>query len=264
MNNTLVVVSHYNAWPTDQLVALLDQIKAIPAGCPFDCRVVVNQAKPGPLELPPRHADVGVLYRENIGYNIGAWDHGWRVGPPPRVVSFSPGRMPDPPPRLALALRPGGRATGGRIRRREPKVSGVRLAHRREQAIPRIARPGRQRPGRPLAIAGPLRSERSPRGRRRIPDRADQGRRDRLRGGDLAAVGRAGLSDQAGRTDAFHLHPPPAMAVPPVRYDRARLPLGQADRPAPAAPRLGRVLEPGCPMEEPAGQVGLSRSSPGR
>ena len=88
MNNTLVVVSHYNAWPTDQLVALLDQIKAIPAGCPFDCRVVVNQAKPGPLELPPRHADVEVLYRENIGYNIGAWDHGWRVGPPRESYLF--------------------------------------------------------------------------------------------------------------------------------------------------------------------------------
>ncbi len=45
----VVVISHYNAWPTDQLVKLLDQIQAIPAGYPFALRIVVNQARDGRL-----------------------------------------------------------------------------------------------------------------------------------------------------------------------------------------------------------------------
>ncbi len=77
----LVVVSHYNAWPTDQLVALLDQMAAIPAGTPFDVSVVVNQARPERLALPERHAGVRILHRENTGYNVGAWDAGWRADP---------------------------------------------------------------------------------------------------------------------------------------------------------------------------------------
>jgi hypothetical protein len=78
MKPALVIVSHYNAWPTDQLVALLDQMQAIPPGHPFRCRVVVNQAEDKPLELPSRHSAVEVFYRENVGYNIGAWEYGWR------------------------------------------------------------------------------------------------------------------------------------------------------------------------------------------
>lgn len=83
-----VVISHYNAWEPDQLIALLDQVAAIPAGCPFGTRVVVNQAVPRPLELPERHRQIEVLYRPNVGYNIGAWDHGWRAGPPTPFYLF--------------------------------------------------------------------------------------------------------------------------------------------------------------------------------
>jgi len=71
MTPTLVVISHYNAWPTDHLFKLLDEIHAVPAGHPFRCRVVVNQAEDKRLDLPSRYADVEVLYRENLGYNIG-------------------------------------------------------------------------------------------------------------------------------------------------------------------------------------------------
>ena len=78
---TLVVISHYNAWAPDQLVALLDQVASVPAGTPFALCVVVNQAEPCALDLPERHRGVPVLYRENTGYNIGAWDHGWRENP---------------------------------------------------------------------------------------------------------------------------------------------------------------------------------------
>jgi hypothetical protein len=77
----LVVVSHYNARPAGELVRLLDQAREVPAGWPFQPRVVVNRALPQDLELPPRHRGTDVLYRENVGYNIGAWEHGWRAGP---------------------------------------------------------------------------------------------------------------------------------------------------------------------------------------
>ena len=79
--SVLVVISHYNAWPTDHLVALLDQIESVPAGHPFHVRIVVNQAEAKPCELPSRHAGVEILYRANTGYNIGAWDYGWRQAP---------------------------------------------------------------------------------------------------------------------------------------------------------------------------------------
>ena len=81
MQSALVVISHYNAWPTDKLVALLNQIREIPSGHPFRCLVVVNRAVDRPLELPAEHASVEVLYRENTGYNIGAWEYGWRKAP---------------------------------------------------------------------------------------------------------------------------------------------------------------------------------------
>jgi hypothetical protein len=50
--DVLVVVSHYNAWPTDQLFSLLDQISNVRSGCPFGVRIVVNQARPVRLNLP--------------------------------------------------------------------------------------------------------------------------------------------------------------------------------------------------------------------
>ena len=84
----VVVVSHYNAWPTDQLVHLLDQIRAVPAGHPFTIRVVVNQAEARGLKLPDRFADVEVFHRENTGYNIGAWEYGWRQGVPADYYLF--------------------------------------------------------------------------------------------------------------------------------------------------------------------------------
>ena len=88
MKSALVVISHYNAWPTDQLVALMDQTRSVPSGYPFRPVVVVNRAVDRPLELPAGHADVEVVYRENTGYNIGAWDHGWRVAAPADYYLF--------------------------------------------------------------------------------------------------------------------------------------------------------------------------------
>lgn len=76
--DSLVVVSFYNARPADHLVSLLDQLASIPAGQVFDLIVVVNKGVDVPLSLPERHRDTRILYRENFGFNIGAWDYGWR------------------------------------------------------------------------------------------------------------------------------------------------------------------------------------------
>ena len=44
---TLVVVSHYDRRPAEDLVALLDQLGMVPAGLPFATRVVVSCAASG-------------------------------------------------------------------------------------------------------------------------------------------------------------------------------------------------------------------------
>jgi hypothetical protein len=88
MKSALVIVSHYNAWPTDQLISLLDQMREVPSGHPFRCLIVVNQAVDRPLELPTRHSGHEILYRENTGYNIGAWEYGWRTADPAEYYLF--------------------------------------------------------------------------------------------------------------------------------------------------------------------------------
>lgn len=80
-SKALVVIAHYQARPTAPLIALLDQLRSEPAGWPFAIRVVVNRVGPGRLDLPERMRGIEVLYRENTGLNIGAWDHGWRAEP---------------------------------------------------------------------------------------------------------------------------------------------------------------------------------------
>ena len=77
-----VVVSHYNARPTDELVRLLYQLKQQVDGlqAQFDVKVlvVVNAVETRPLALPDDLKDTEVQYRENTGFNVGSWDHGWR------------------------------------------------------------------------------------------------------------------------------------------------------------------------------------------
>jgi GT2 family glycosyltransferase/tetratricopeptide (TPR) repeat protein/2-polyprenyl-3-methyl-5-hydroxy-6-metoxy-1,4-benzoquinol methylase len=84
----LVVVAHYDARPMGPLVALLDAMNATPAGWPFRVRVVANQDSAKPLELPERHRAIDVCYRENTGFNLGAWDAGWRKDPPHSAYLF--------------------------------------------------------------------------------------------------------------------------------------------------------------------------------
>jgi len=76
-----VIISFYNARSSHNLVRLLDALQAAPAGGQFSIKVVVNRALDRDLLLPARHREVSIMYRENVGYNIGAWDAGWRNEP---------------------------------------------------------------------------------------------------------------------------------------------------------------------------------------
>lgn len=51
------------------------------AGGAFEALVVVNATGERSLELPSLGFPVSVVYRENLGMNIGAWEHGWRSNP---------------------------------------------------------------------------------------------------------------------------------------------------------------------------------------
>ena len=77
----LVVISYYDQRPIDTLFALLDQIRSVDPGAPFDVCVVVNAEKSTPTRLPDRHHGIEVLHRENRGFNVGAWQHGWQAKP---------------------------------------------------------------------------------------------------------------------------------------------------------------------------------------
>lgn len=87
MANTAVVISFYDRRGTEHLRRLLDGLRSVPAGRNFDIFVVVNSTGDTRIDsLVGGHATV--VYRENTGMNIGAWDHGWRKHPNYRYFVF--------------------------------------------------------------------------------------------------------------------------------------------------------------------------------
>lgn len=88
-----VVVSHYSARPIDDLVRLLRQLRSLPQQTTHFrvfVKVVVNavQVPAAPLALPVDLQDQLIEYRENTGFNMGSWDHGWRHDPGHRHYLF--------------------------------------------------------------------------------------------------------------------------------------------------------------------------------
>lgn len=83
-----VVVSHYDARPVEPLLQLLDSLADTRAGYPYEVRVVVNHDSWRPCVLPARHREIVVVHRENSGFNIGAWEQGWRLDPPRDAYLF--------------------------------------------------------------------------------------------------------------------------------------------------------------------------------
>lgn len=72
-----VVVSAWEGHPVSFLRRLIASMKHFDAGMPYDLVLSVNGpgfTVPGDLRGVFHH----ILLRENIGFNLGAWDHAWR------------------------------------------------------------------------------------------------------------------------------------------------------------------------------------------
>ena len=82
MSANMVVVSYWAEREPRHLFRLIKQLFRYEAGAPFSLALVCNGGDERPIELPGRFAGLGIkaLNRENRGFNIGAWDHGWRSG----------------------------------------------------------------------------------------------------------------------------------------------------------------------------------------
>lgn len=83
MLNTLVIISFYTERDIKPLLNLIKQIDEIQAGVPFDVAIVCNsqQDSSANLSLKLNNKSVKVIVQENKGFNIGAWDFGWRQFP---------------------------------------------------------------------------------------------------------------------------------------------------------------------------------------
>jgi hypothetical protein len=76
------VISTWTGNPVRYLGALCDSMSRYPAGIPYDLILCANGVEYcAPADLKQRFAEIFV--RENVGYNLGAWDHVWR-----RLPSF--------------------------------------------------------------------------------------------------------------------------------------------------------------------------------
>ena len=67
--------------PERHLHRLLTQMARIDAGAPFDVLIVCNGGLERPLALPRRFDNLRarIINRKNEGYNLAAWDSGWRA-----------------------------------------------------------------------------------------------------------------------------------------------------------------------------------------
>jgi hypothetical protein len=80
---TCVVVCYWVGESRKHLFRLLRQMLRIDAGTLFGLVIVVNGGDERPLKLPERFAALNarIINRVNRGYNIEAWDVGWRSAP---------------------------------------------------------------------------------------------------------------------------------------------------------------------------------------
>lgn len=76
---TLIIIAYWDGHPHQDLSRLLMQLDPEARRCGIDICVVVNSMAEEPVPLPRVSSKVALLYRENSGMNIGAWEHGWRT-----------------------------------------------------------------------------------------------------------------------------------------------------------------------------------------
>jgi hypothetical protein len=75
----LVVISYFDKRPLKHLNFLLETLKKFDAGCSFDICIVINRTNSSKIAFEGELKDIKILERPNVGMNIGAWDHAWRV-----------------------------------------------------------------------------------------------------------------------------------------------------------------------------------------
>lgn len=73
-----VVISFWDRRSPDKLYNLLRQIADECQSLSVPITVVVNTDKVRSISPPNTATPVSIIYRNNSGMNIGAWDHGWR------------------------------------------------------------------------------------------------------------------------------------------------------------------------------------------
>lgn len=75
-----VVVCYWTGRAPRALFRLLRQMRDVPAGLPYDTVVVCNGGDERPLRLPPdlQSSRIRLVMRPNTGWNLGAWEAGWR------------------------------------------------------------------------------------------------------------------------------------------------------------------------------------------
>ncbi|MEM9014977.1 MAG: hypothetical protein AAGB02_07700 [Pseudomonadota bacterium] len=79
--DSLVVISHYDAHGADEPLRLFKELEAHDAGASYDVLIVVNQSQTNAFAPAGLSRTIRILHRENIGFNVGAWQHGWRSTP---------------------------------------------------------------------------------------------------------------------------------------------------------------------------------------
>lgn len=78
-----VIICYWVGRSPAPLYSLLRQMERVPAGAEFDVLVVCNGGDTSPLRLPPLFdgEKYRVLNRANSGWNLGAWQAGWKAQP---------------------------------------------------------------------------------------------------------------------------------------------------------------------------------------
>lgn len=74
----MVIISYYDERSMDDLLALIASIDDHEPGHPIEITIIVNQSKQRYIEVSSAKYKTNILYRQNQGMNIGAWDYGWR------------------------------------------------------------------------------------------------------------------------------------------------------------------------------------------
>ena len=75
-----VVICYWTGRAPRALYRLLRQMRDVPAGEPYDVVIVCNGGDQRPLRLPAdlQSPHIELVMRPNAGWNLAAWDEGWR------------------------------------------------------------------------------------------------------------------------------------------------------------------------------------------